>query len=220
MRHVKEAKILFNEVEQGRYLFHYSDKGQIYFIKQKADSLSLELIVTTKDFEILYRIVYGSSSIFYNKDIKVKWYRPFISNGTIKIRGKLSLGEEVTYFTIDETKPEIDYEEPAKDTEIPESYSLLSSMEDIKVVAAIQRKNSLYFIGEVTGEDGVTDYAYGEVDMVSDKMDRFYYLDSDKGKVIPTSIDLDIHSTRVSVVGGVLTEKEVLPYIETFLYRG
>lgn len=216
----KEVVDLFEEVVEGRYIFHYSDKGTQYLVLQCPDRIALKLVVTSEDFEVLYSVTYENVQKFYERDVQVKWFRPQIHNGVISIRGNITLNNETTYFVLNETKREISYESITDATEAITTYNLLSSMEGIKVIHAIQRKSQLYFIGEQEAEDKVKDYVFGEVDLTTDKMERFYFLDSDKGTTVPSSIDINHETRRVTIVGGVLTDKSILPYLETFLYKG
>lgn len=204
--------------DSGKLLFVYSDKYNIYFIFHDRNE-KLYLITTDKylDIESADQIDVPENFFKYNF---VKFFKPYSNTsdhtfiGIVKIDGK-SFKFSISNLALTLTE-EVDYVDNCQ-------FNILTCLKDLTVTAYIQKKNKVFLVGYYE-YDKVNEYIYGVVNIETDTFEQIYYIYSDKGDLILSSVNIDIDGLKVYVVGHIdhIVNDQIVdskPFVEEFLLR-
>lgn len=218
MKKTKDLVKLSSVTSQGKYLYCYSDKFNIYlFFSDYTDrtiykvTCAKYLCVTEVDEIIL--------PLEYNEKLDIKFFKPIEnSDGTYKYIGTINTNTLTSKFEIDSNNNIVLTKETFKGAK--KLFTILSCLSNIDVESYIQSKNKIY----LTGFDTINKAnIYGVVDIELNKFLVYYLLFSDLGDVIPMSINIDTSEEKVYIVGSIQKYDnsdaiiETVPYIESFM---
>lgn len=207
--------------QAGEYLFTYADQYNLYFILYATEEDRVYLVIADKRRNIEAGIPLTDSASILFKAEQVKWFKPVQRDSDTTFLGRVFDQGKKYHFTFSENSGKFVLEEnDVSYDRIPDSYALLSCLEDIEVVHGIQRNSFFYFTGYQVSEDGGKETVVGKVDMALGKVSNIYFLYSDLGEIFPSAISIDHHDDLIYVVGKLVTEEgQVTPYMDAFLYQ-
>lgn len=210
--------------EEGEFLFIYCDKYNVYTLYRPQQGDKLFLATLDKGLYIERAEVIDVPREFLSSK-GLRFYKPIVNDDGIRFIGRYKVDNEDYLFSI--TEDSFDKEPSVRPPEdrLDVNYNILPVLDNFSVTHGLQKLGKLYF----TGIDRTTDEehpVYGVVDLLSGKLETVYYLYSDLGEIVPSSVSLDSHELTVYVVGKIVEyDSEDLPvrntpYIEKFFYRG
>lgn len=212
----KEVKIQKLE-DNGKYLFVYSDKRNVFFLFQAEDT-KLYLVTTDKLLNIdhIDEITTPENFASYTN---IKFYKPLNGNDDHVFVGIIMFEGSSHKFKIDRYRLQLTEQVEYVDNR---QFNILSCLNNIQITSYIQKKTKLYIVGV---DNDVRDTIYGVVDMEKDKFEQVYHLYSDCGEIVAHSINTDMEDERVYICGWVdiLDEKgektNQKPYFEMFAFK-
>lgn len=204
--------------DEGKHLFVYSDKYNVYFVFYSNARKSLYTIKTDKFLNILsIDEVKTPNDHEFSQFTNIRFFKPYTKDDEHYFIGIVEFGEESFKFSIKYNV--LQYEEKAQ-YQPSGTFNTLECLKDTEVVSYIQKRNRLYVVGYEDG-DLEKNPMYGIVDLEKDKFENIYYLFSDAGEITLNAINIDTDDLKVYVAGSLKqtdTGCEV-PYIEAFLLR-
>ena len=213
--------VKISTIKEGKLLFVYSDKFNIFFFilaKEKGEDI-LYKITTDKYYNIVTFDEVEHDVIFDDID-DIIFHKPVRNNnGAYKFIGRIDYGDSIiSKFSIDDDLVLVEKEDTA--TAINTSIQILKCLEDIKVKRYIQKDSKIYLIG-YEGDKRIPLYAIANIE--GDILEKVYYLYSDIGDVEINTISIDYDELRI-YVGGYIKEDDASEdknppiFLETFSY--
>ena len=212
----KEVKIQKLE-DQGKFLFVYSDKRNVFFVFQSEEN-KLNLITTDKQLNIEH-IDEVTTPANFDKYTNIKFYKPLNLNDEHVFVGIIMFADCSYKFKIERYKLKLTEKVVYVDDH---QFNILTCLANTRISSYIQKKHKLYVVG-VDAE--TNDTIYGIVDMEKDKFENVYHLYTDTGDIVAHSINTDVEDERVYVCGwiDVLCKKGASPikkpYFEMFTFK-
>jgi hypothetical protein len=203
----------------GRVIFIYSDKYNIFFFLLDFDVKKMYKITTDKSFVIENIDDVSIPDNFFNYE-RIKFFKP-LNNYSKPNNGYIYTGiityTEISYkftimddniFTESNTITVVKKKEPIDD---------LKCIEDFDIYCYIQKKDIVYAVGYDKRYDA---YSYITVNIEKDKLKRVYSLNSEYGDILPLTLSIDPDEGMVYIGGNLAFYSSptlVKPYIECFL---
>lgn len=216
IKNVKELTNGFN----GEFLFVYSTPTNSFFVYKDDDTDKIFLVTVDTYFEVKAMVEIEDADILFDNE-RIFWFRPKREKSTLNFTGKVTKGGKIHHFKFNETGESVEVQEYSSDSkEIPSNYGLLSCMDGIEVIYAIQLWGVLCFTGNYIDSEGYSTPVYGEVDLEKDQLYKVYHMYSDVGEIVPRAISIDTRDNKVYLVGKLTSEdeKESTPFMDTLLY--
>lgn len=201
----------------GEYIFVFSDKHNIFVIYFDREDNKLYLITTNK-----YFVIEGIDEIETPSELKdyknIKFFKPFNKDGGYIFNGIAVFdGNVAKKFSIENLVFTFTEEVEFQPKDFP--FEHLMAVGNVDINAYIHKRDKLYMIGyDIEYED----YFFSVIDTKDDVIDKLYSLYSDRGDIIPLSMNYDCQERKIYVAGRInlYGEKDKLigvkPYFETF----
>ncbi len=214
--------VKINTIKDGKLLFVYSDKFNIFFfILAKENEEDILYKITTDKYYTVLNFDEIEHDVVFDDAEDIIFHKPLNNNnGDYKFIGRIDYGEGVIHkFTIDTDLVLVEEKDTAS-TSINTEVELLKCLDNIKVKRFIQKGSKIYLIG-YEGEKKIPLYAIADIER--DELDKVYFLYTDTGDVVVNTISIDYSDLRVYVGGYIQedeTEEEGNPamFFESFLF--
>lgn len=214
---MKEELNFFDLDYNGEYLFVFSDKFNVFVIYFDREDNKLYLITTNKYFVIenIDEIETPSELRDYKN---IKFFKPLNKDGTYVFNGiAVFENNKAKKFSIENLVFSFTEETEFQQKEFP--FENLLSLGNVDINAYIHKRDKLYMIGyDIEYED----HFFSVIDTKEDVIDKLYSLYSDRGDIIPLSMNYDCQERKLYIAGrlNIYNERDTLvaikPYFETF----
>ncbi len=205
--------------EEGKHLFAYSDKCNVYFVFFSNSRKKLFNIKTDKRLSILSidEIITPPERDF-SEYTDIKFFKPYTKGDEHFYIGIVRFNDDLFKFTIKYNN--LQYEEKAQYEPSDTLIKTVACLCDSQITSYIQKRNRLYVIGHEVIDDEANPM-YGIVDLEKDKFESIYHLFSDEGMISLNALNIDTKDLKVYVAGSLKNydNNSEIPYLETFMLR-
>lgn len=208
---------LIDLAKKGQYLFCYADADQLYLVYKPVDEQELAIIGTDRKFNVTWYKTITGSEVFYAPSSEIQWFKPKTLVNSIYFPGLITVGGEIKHFSLNpqNSTANVTTFNTVKVDLLSDPTEKVDSMKDVKIIHGLQKHSVYYYVGIRVDEYGDEHPVYGELSLESNLHTRLYYLYSDLGEIVPSSLSLDTEGGVVYIVGTVGDK----PYIETLVLR-
>lgn len=201
----------------GEIVYSYSlrEHDFIYFVTLERGKVVL--MTMDKNLNAISQDLVLNSSKLISAD-ELNFFKPVKSEEGLTFKGTAVNGDELVCFNFNNQDFTVNYSTSDISRKVELSYSLFEAMTDIEVKQGIQNLSSFYFVGYCV-EGGYSSPCVGILDIETQKLDKLYFLYSDKGIIDLNTLSLDFENKRILVGGRLSTDEgETFKYVESFLH--
>lgn len=208
---LSDTKLSDIEIE-GKIIFIYSDKFDIYFFIEDCETNSLYQITTDKYFYIKYIEKVEIPEEYFSYE-KIKFSKPIEKQDIIIFIGVIKYKDKAFKFNINNTNLKFEYVEEINYVNIPQIVNEFEELREFEFISFIQKKNNIYGVAYDTTHN-IDCYIKFNVDKKS--IIKCYSLYSDVDDIFTTTVNVDAHEDKV-YIGGYrknIETKVITPYFE------
>lgn len=208
---LSDTKLSDIEIE-GKIIFIYSDKFDIYFFIEDCETNSLYQITTDKYFYIKHIEKVEIPEEYFSYE-KIKFSKPIEKQDTIIFIGIIKYKNKAFKFNINITNLKFEYVEEINYVNNPQIVNEFEKLKEFEFISFIQKKNNIY--GVAYDKTYNTD-CYIKFNVDNNSIIKCYSLYSDDDDIFTTTINIDLHEGKV-YIGGYkenIETKVITPYFE------
>lgn len=218
MYDIKRKDVNITSIQSGECLHIYSNKHNVTFFILDKNEKTLYKVTTDKLLNIEYLDEVALPVNFINLS-SIKFFTPKTFNDELTYSGIVVINNVASLFKMSDSTNIIEYVRDAVNSDWLETTQLgrlLTCMGTFTVHRYVQKKQTIYAIGY---DNEIKSSFYCIADTSIDKVVKLYYLNSDVGEIIPSSIVVDENENRVLIAGKIVEydTNSVTPYYETFI---